>query len=217
MRVGVLGTGEVGRTLASRFIADGHDVRLGSRSADNPTGAAWASDQGERADHGTFADAADGVDLLVNATPGTVSLEVLATIPDADLDGAVLLDVANPLDFTDGFPPTLSLANTTSLGEEIQRAHPTARVVKALNTVHNSVMVEPDRVPGHHHLFVCGNDDAAKALVREILAVWGWRPEDRIIDLGDITNARATEMLLALWVRLYGTLGSPDFNLAVLR
>lgn len=216
MRVGVLGTGEVGRTLATRFLADGHTVTLGSRSADNADAAAWASAHGDGADHGTFAAAADDTELLVNATPGTVSLDVLATIPADALDGVTLLDVANPLDFSQGFPPTLTMANTTSLGEEIQRAHPQARVVKALNTLHNSVMVAPERVPGDHHLFMCGDDQAAKELVCEVLEGWGW-PRDRVLDLGDITNARATEMLLPLWVRLHSALGTPDFNLAVVR
>lgn len=175
-----------------------------------------AAAHGGGADHGTFADAVDGADLVVNATPGTVSLDVLASVPDAALDGIVLLDVANPLDFSQGFPPTLTLVNTTSLGEQIQATYPQARVVKVLNTLHNSVMVAPGRVPGEHHLFMCGDDTAAKETVGDILAGWGWARE-RVFDLGDITNARATEMLLPLWVRLYGALGTPDFNLAVAR
>ena len=216
MRVGVLGTGEVGRTIAGRLVGDDHEVVLGSRTPDNPVAAAWADASGDRAGHGTFGDAAAAGELLFNATPGTVSLDVLAGIPAGALAGKVLVDVANPLDHSGGFPPTLAMCNTTSLGERIQQAHPDVRVVKALNTVHNAVMVDPSRLGGTHHVFVCGDDPDAKAIVTALLHGWGWA-DDAVIDLGDITNARGTEMLLPLWVRLYGVIGTGDFNLAVVR
>ena len=215
MRVGVLGTGEVGRRLGDRLLADGHEVTLGSRDPDSPVAADWAAER-PGAGHGTFAEAAEGAALLVNATPGRVSSQVLAGLPQRCLDGVVVLDVANPLDFDGGFPPTLAVCNTDSLGERLQRAHPTAKVVKALNTLHNEVMVDPARVPGEHHVFVCGDDADAKGLVIGLLVAWGWPPTS-LIDLGDITNARATEMLLPLWVRLYAHLGTADFNLGVVR
>lgn len=216
MRIGVLGTGEVGRTIATRLAGDGHHVVMGSRSAANETAAGWVAATDGATGHGTFADAAHDAQLVVNATSGDASLAVMGSIPAGMLDGTVVLDVANPLDFSGGFPPTLTMCNTTSLGEQIQRAVPRARVVKALNTMHNSVMVDPWRVAGDHHVFICGDDDDAKRLVCSVISPWGW-DGDAIIDLGDITNARATEMMLPLWVRLYGALGTPEFNFGVAR
>lgn len=216
MRVGVCGTGDVGQTLAGRLVADGHEVVLGSRTSDNAAAAAWAATAGDRAGHGTFAHAASFGELLFNCTAGVASLDALATVDSGDLAGKVLVDVANPLDFSGGFPPTLTYCNTTSLGEEIQRAHPDARVVKALNTMSCAVMVDPTRVPGEHHVFMCGDDAPAKTTVARLLANWGWS-ESAIVDLGDLTCARGTEMVLPLWVRLYGVLGTGDFNFAVVR
>lgn len=216
MRFGVLGTGQVGQTVASRLVADGHEVVMGSRTSDNAAAAAWAAGAGGLADHATFARAAAAGEVVFNCTAGTASLAALATVDQGDLAGKVLVDVANPLDFSAGFPPTLTHCNTTSLGEQIQRAHPGAKVVKALNTMSCAVMVDPARVPGEHHAFVCGDDASAKQAVATLLAEWGWAAT-AVIDLGDITNARGTEMVLPLWVRLYGVLGTGDFNLAVVR
>ncbi|HEV8631159.1 MAG TPA: NADP oxidoreductase, partial [Thermoanaerobaculia bacterium] len=131
-----------------------------------------------------------------------------------NLEGKVLVDVANPLDFSRGFPPTLSVCNTDSLGEQLQRALPQARVIKALNTMWAGIMVDPRRLPGRHLVFLAGNDAAAKATVRQLLAGFGWR-EDELVDLGDITAARATEMLLPIWLRLYGLRGDGAFNLSL--
>jgi predicted dinucleotide-binding enzyme len=128
----------------------------------------------------------------------------------------VLIDVANPLDFSRGMPPSLLVSNTDSLAEQIQRGFPEARVVKTLNTMNCEVMVDPARLPGEHDVFVAGDDDAAKEKVRELLASFGW-PSDRIVDLGDITAARATEMYLPLWLRLFGALQTGDFNIKVVR
>jgi 8-hydroxy-5-deazaflavin:NADPH oxidoreductase len=197
VRIGVLGTGVVGRTLAAKLRELGHDVLIGSRTA------------GE--DAVPFADAAAHGELVFNCTSGTASLEALGAAGESNLAGKVLVDVANALDFSQGRPPRLSVCNDDSLGEQIQRGFPEAKVVKALHTVNAGVMVDP--IP-NTHLFVCGNDDAAKGQVRELLQSFGW-PGDAIIDLGDISNARGTEMYIALWVRLMGNLGTPTFNIAV--
>jgi 8-hydroxy-5-deazaflavin:NADPH oxidoreductase len=216
MRVGVLGTGMVGKTLASKLAQLGHEVTMGSRSADNQEAFAWAGDAGEGAAHGTFADAAAHGELVLNCTAGTASLEALRAAGDANLSDKLLIDVANPLDFSGGFPPTLSVMGSDSLGEQIQRALPEARVVKALNTMSCEVMVDPARVPGDHDVFVCGDDEDAKAQVGELLQSFGW-PEGSIVDLGDISAARGMEAYVLLWVRLYGALGTGDVNVKVVR
>jgi len=216
VQVGVLGTGNVGQTLAGKLVSLGHDVRMGGREAGGEPARAWVAQAGSGASEGTFADAAAFGELIVNATAGMHSLEALAAAGAERLAGKVLVDVANPLDFSAGMPPTLSVANTDSLGEQIQRAHPDARVVKALNTVTASVMVAPESVPGEHELFICGDDAAAKAQVSVLLESFGW-PAASILDLGGIANARGMEMYLALWVRLLGVVGGPRFNVHVVR
>jgi predicted dinucleotide-binding enzyme len=202
VRIGVLGTGVVGRTLAGKLRDLGHEVLIGSRSA------------GE--DAVPFADAATHGEIVLNCTAGTASLEALEAAGAENLAGKILLDVANPLDFSQGMPPTLSVCNDDSLSEQIQRAFPEARVVKSLNTVNANVMVEPGAVPGEHDMFMSGNDETAKAQVAELLQSLGW-PADRIVDLGDITAARGQEMYLPLWLRLMGAVGQPAFNILVAR
>lgn len=216
MRVGVFGTGSVGQTIGTKLAALGHQVMMGSRALDNPDAADWASSVGERASTGTFAEAGRHGELLVNCTAGTASVAVLASVDGGDLEGKVLLDLANPLDHSQGFPPRLSVCNDDSLAEQLQRAHPNLRVVKSLNTMTAAVMVEPSRVPGAHVVFVSGNDPPAKAEVTALLHSFGW-PASSVVDLGDITTARGTEMFLPLWVRLYGSLGTGDFNIAIAR
>ena len=213
MRVGVLGTGMVGRTIASKLVALGHEVCMGAREAGNEKAAGWASRAGEGASEGSFADAAAHGELLFNCTAGTASLDALRAAGEEELRGKVLVDVANPLDFSKGMPPTLSVVNDDSLGEQIQREFPDARVVKALNTVNTDVMVAP--IEGTH-LFVCGDDDGAKRQVVELLGDFGW-PADSVIDMGGIDQARGQEMYLALWIRLMGALGTAAFNIAVVR
>ncbi|HKO51231.1 MAG TPA: NAD(P)-binding domain-containing protein [Polyangiaceae bacterium] len=216
MKIGVLGTGMVGQTIGSKLIALGHEVKLGSRTASNEKGSSWASKAGSRASNGTFAESAAFGELLFNCTPGQASLEVLAAAGEANLAAKVLIDVSNPLDFSKGMPPTLFVGNDDSLGERIQRAHPELKVVKTLNTVNCEVMVDAARVAaGDHTMFLCGNDAGAKASVRELLtSSFGWRD---VIDLGEISNARATEALLPIWIRLWGVLKTGDFNLKVVR
>jgi predicted dinucleotide-binding enzyme len=216
VRIGVLGTGVVGQTIATKLIELGDEVTMGSRDATNEKAAAWATAEGERAHAGTFADAAAFGELVVNATAGSVSLAVLEAAGAATLAGKVVIDVSNPLDFSQGFPPRLSVANTDSVAEQLQAAFPDARVVKTLNTVNASIMVEPSLVPGDHALFVSGDDADAKAQVTELLGRFGW-PAERIVDLGDITTARGTEMYIAIWVRLMRALGTPQFNIELRR
>jgi 8-hydroxy-5-deazaflavin:NADPH oxidoreductase len=201
VKIGVLGTGIVGTTIATKLRELGHDVLIGSRSAGD--------------DAVPFAEAAAHGELVFNCTAGVASLEALQAAGDENLNGKILVDVANPLDFSQGMPPRLTVCNDDSLGEQIQRAFPEAKVVKALNTISAQLMVEPGRVAGEHDLFMCGNDDGAKAAVSKLLQEFGW-PAERILDLGDITAARGQEMYLPLWLRLMmGVAGGPDFNIRV--
>jgi hypothetical protein len=202
VRIAVLGTGVVGTTIAGKLRELGHDVLIGSRTA------------GE--DAMPFADAAAHGELVFNCTNGNASLAALNAAGAENLARKVLIDVANALDFSHGQPPLVGVSTGDSLGEQIQRAFPEARVVKALNTVNANVMVNPGLVPGEHDLFLSGNDDQAKAQVAELLQSFGWPPE-HILDLGDITAARAQELYVALWVRLMGVVGSADFNIRVAR
>ncbi len=212
MRIGVFGTGVVGQAIGAKLVALGHEVRMGSRSADNESAATWAGEAGPQASHGTFADAAGFGELLFNCTAGLASLDVLRAAGAENLAGKVVVDVSNALDFSQGAPPTVGLGNADSVGEQLQREFPEARVVKTLNTVNCEVMVDPSLVPGEHDMFVCGNDESAKADVRSLLESFGW-PANHILDLGDITSARAVEMYLALWLRLWGVAQSPHFNI----
>jgi 8-hydroxy-5-deazaflavin:NADPH oxidoreductase len=214
MRIAVLGTGVVGRTIATRLAGLGHQVGMGSRTADNATAAAWVQQTGAGSTHGTFAEVVGDAELVFNCTSGAGSLDAVRGVGAGNLAGKVLVDVANPLDHSHGMPPTLLVCNTDSLAEQLQRELPETKVVKALNTMSALVMVEPGRVPGQHDVFLCGDDDAAKAMVGEILRSFGW-PDRSIVDLGQISAARGPEMYLALWLRLYGALGTGDFNIGV--
>jgi 8-hydroxy-5-deazaflavin:NADPH oxidoreductase len=216
MRIGVLGTGAVGRAIATKMLELGHEVTMGSRSADGGALREWVDGAGEGAAGGTFAEAAAAGELIFNCTAGTASIAALEAAGARNLAGKTLVDVANALDFSSGRPPTLAVCNDDSLAEQIQAAFPEARVVKSLNTVNCEVMVNPERVRGDHAIFVCGNDEAAKAQVSGLLEAMGW-PRESIVDLGDITAARATEMYLPLWLRLMGAMDTADFNIAIAR
>lgn len=226
MRIAVLGTGMVGQALAGRLDELGHDVVLGTRSPGaalartepdaigNPGIGVWATEH-PTVPLATFTDAASSAELVVNATGGTVSLEVLTAAGAANLAGKVLLDVANPLDFSQGMPPTLFVKDTDSLGEQIQRAFPDTKVVKTLNTMNAHLMANPKQLAGgDHSVFVSGDDAAAKHLVTELLTSMG---HTDVVDLGDISTARGPEMLLPVWLRLWGALGTPAFNFKVVR
>lgn len=222
MRYAVLGTGIVGRTITAKLTSLGHEVTIGTRdpattlartepdAMGNEPFATWHSTHSD-VPLRTFAEAAAFGDTVINTTAGTATLDALDAAGGNNLAGKVLIDITNALDFSQGMPPTLNPVNTDSLGERIQRAFPGARVVKTLNTVNCLVMVEPGRVPGAHNVFVSGDDAGAKRQVSELLISFGW-PEGDIIDLGGIETARGVEMLLPLWLRLYGTLGHADFN-----
>lgn len=213
MNIGIFGTGVVGQTIGSRLVELGHSVKMGSRTVNNEAARAWVKSQGKLASHGTYADAAAFGEVLFNCTSGRGSLSALEFPKRADLNNKILIDVANPLDFSRGMPPTLTVCNTDSLGEQIQREHPILRVVKTLNTMNVDVMVHPDRLRSPHDVFICGNDKEAKATVMRILTEWfGW---ESVIDLGDITNSRGMEMALPLWISLQKKLGTNIFNFKV--
>lgn len=214
MQIGVLGTGNVGGRLGSKLVALGHEVKMGSRTAGNAKAVEWARANGPSASVGTFAEAAKFGEVVFNCTAGSASLEALKQAGVKNLGGKVLVDVANPLDFSKGMPPTLTVCNTDSLAEQIQREFPDAKVVKALNTMGNELMVNPGLVPGEHDTFVCGNDQQAKAKVIEILRAFGWKAP---VDLGDVTAARGLEMMLPIWVRIMATLKTPNFNFKIAR
>jgi predicted dinucleotide-binding enzyme len=224
MKIGVIGSGIVGQTIAGKLAERGEDVILGTRTPDNLSDKRgqgrsleeWLMATGGKARVATFAEAAEHGEIVINATSGTGSIEALELAGEQNLKGKILIDISNALDFSRGMPPTLTVCNTDSLGEQIQRAFPEVKVVKTLNTMNAYVMVDPAKVAGgDHDLFVSGNDASAKARVIELLEHWfGWRT---VIDLGDITTARGTEMLLPIWVRLLGALGTPMFNFKIAR
>jgi hypothetical protein len=215
MKIAVFGTGVVGNAIATKLVKLGHDVKMGSRTADNAKAAEWVKANGAKASQGAYADAAAFGELAFNCTLGVGSLAALEAAGKKNLAGKILVDVSNPLDFSKGMPPTLALCNTDSIAEQIQRAFPETKVVKSLNTVNCNLMVDASLVKGDHDMFVSGNDAGAKSQVTEILKGWfGWK---HVIDLGDITAARGQEMFLILWVRLYGALQSPMFNVHVVR
>jgi hypothetical protein len=216
----------VGRALAGKLAELGHDVTVGTRDVaatmartepdgmGNPPYPTWAQAH-PAVTLATFADAAASAELIVNATSGNVSIAALEAAGRDNLTGKVLLDIANPLDHSQGFPPSLFVCNTNSLGEQIQAAFPQVTVVKALNTMNAFLMVDPWRLAGGDtSVFVSGNDAGAKKTVTELLVSFG---HTDVIDLGDITTARGSEMLLAVWVRLYGALGTPMFTFKIVR
>jgi 8-hydroxy-5-deazaflavin:NADPH oxidoreductase len=225
VRIGVLGSGVVGQTLAAKLAAIGHDPMLGTRDVaallvrpepgprQQRPFSAWHRDHPEVA-LGSFAEAAGHGELVINATAGEASLEALRQAGEANLDGKVLVDVSNPLAADTGFPPSLSVANTDSLAEQLQRAFPRARVVKTLNTMTAALMVDPGQLAGgDHHVFVAGDDPEAKAQVTALLRDgFGWR---HVLDLGGLASARGAEMYVALWLRLFMAFGTPMVNIKV--
>jgi hypothetical protein len=227
MDIGIIGSSIVAQTLGGRLARLGHGVMISSRDPDAakdlgqrgvlPSANQWAADQrsqGRTAAAGSFADAAAYGEVIINATAGTVALAAVGAADEADLEGKILVDVSNPLDFSGGMPPTLAVCNTDSIGERLQAAHPGARVVKTLNTVNCAVMVDPAQLGEETDQFVAGDDPDAKAWVSEhLLRHWlGWT---RVRDLGDISAARALEMYLPLWLRLLAATGSASLNVRV--
>ncbi len=214
MNIAILGTGMVGATLGTRLSQLGHKVCMGSRTHENPKAVEWAAQSGPLASNGSFIEAAAFGEIIFNCTSGQVSLEALQLAGRENLSGKILVDVANPLDFSGGMPPTLSVCNTDSLGETIQRQFPDVKVVKALNTLNCQLMVNPSRLKDPGSVFVSGNDPDAKAEVSKLLREFGWSD---VIDLGDISTARGTEQLLPVWVRLMSVFGNPMFNFKISR
>jgi predicted dinucleotide-binding enzyme len=225
MKIAVLGTGMVGQAVAARLFGLSHDVTVGTRDPEqtlgrtdpdamgNPPFSAWAADH-PQVRVATFADAAAQAEMVVNATNGVGALPALQQAGAEHLAGKVLIDISNPLDFSNGFPPTLFVKDTDSLGEQIQRTFPRARVVKTLNTMTAALMVHPDLLGEDSSVFVSGDDAEAKSTVADLLKSLGHRD---IIDLGDISTARGTEMMLPIWLRLMGALGTPAFNFKIAR
>lgn len=227
MNIGILGTGVVGQTLAAALAEKGHAVTIGTRdpaetmareTAKPPARVAYRDWQraNPSVQLATFADAAKAADVVINATSGASAMAALESAGADALGDRILIDASNPLDFSRGAPPTLTVCNTDSLGEQLQKAFPRARLVKTLNTVTANLMVNPGAVnEGDHTLFVCGNDADAKATVKRWLGEWfGWRD---ILDLGDVTASRGMEMYLPIWLRMWGAVGSPMFNVKIVR
>ena len=206
MKIGVLGTGMVGNAIGSKLVALGHEVMMGSRTAANSKALAWAKTAGASGHVGTFAETGAFGEIVFNCTHGEHSLAALRAAGEANLDGKVVVDVANVL--------TPQGPGPESLGEQVQKAFPNAKVVKTLNTINCELMVAPAKLPGSHTVFLSGNDAGAKERVRNLLESFGWKDA---IDLGDISTARATEGYVPLWMSLWKQLGTLTFNINVVR
>lgn len=226
MNMGIFGTGTVGRTIAAKLNELGHAPMIGTRDVaalmartepdamGNPPFRVW-HEQHTGLKVGAFAEAAEYGELLFNCTSGVGSLDALKQAGEANLNGKILVDIANPLDYSQGMPPSLFVSNTDSLGEQIQKAFPSLKVVKTLNTMNAHIMVNPGQLAGGDHtVFMSGDDLGAKAQVADLLRSFGWQD---IIDLGDLSTARGTEMFMPIWMRLLGALESPLFNIQVVR
>ena len=211
-RVGVLGTGEVGRRLASGFASRGHAVMIGSRDPDKPELAEWlASEVGIQS--GTFAEAASHGELLVLAVLGTAADQAVADAGAEKFSGKVVIDAMNPLDFSDGFPPKLSISGEDSLGERVQRLLPDAKVVKAFNIIGNPYFVEPSFPEGQPTMLIAGDDEEAKRIVADVLADFGWPAP---FDIGGIEGARELEAICIAWVKIGGARGAWDHGFKLL-
>ena len=214
MNIGVLGTGIVGQTIGSKLVHLGHVVMMGSRDEANPKAVAWTKQEGPRALFGTFANAAAFGEIIFNCTLGSASLYALHLVGAEYMKGKILIDTSNPIDYSNEIW-SLTVCNTDSLGEQIQRAFPETQVVKTLNTINCDVMVNPNKLQEKTDVFVSGNSADAKASVIKILHDWfGWRS---MIDLGDITTSRGVEMYVVLWRSLRKVTSSYQFNIKVVR
>jgi predicted dinucleotide-binding enzyme len=227
MKIAVFGTGVVGQTISEKLASLGHDVTMGTRNAKDalarsekdhfgrPSLSDWHKSN-PKVKVSAYEQAAASAELVVNATSGSGSLPALQQAGKQNLAGKILIDISNPLDFSKGMPPSLTVSNTDSLAEQIQRAFPDVKVVKTLNTMTAAIMVNPALLGDDHHVFMNGNDASAKATVRELLKSFGWK-DNNIVDVGDITTARGTEQLLPLWVRLMGAFKTPMFNFKIVK
>lgn len=227
MKISILGTGIVGQTIAEKLVSQCHEVFLGTRVAEKTkistevnqmTGRSfldWYSNN-QSINIVNFEALPNDSELFINATSGIASIEALNSVGKGKLKGKTILDIANPLDFSKGMPATLTVCNTDSLGEQLQREFEDSNIVKSLNTMNCFLMVNPKIIEGNHNVFVSGNNSNAKEEIKELLKSFGWNNES-IIDLGDITTARGTEMLLPIWLRLWGALGTPEFNFGIVK
>jgi 8-hydroxy-5-deazaflavin:NADPH oxidoreductase len=212
MKMGVLGSGMAAQAISARLAELGHDVMIGTGDIEKLKG--WQSSN-QKVMIGSFAETAAHGEMIFNATDGAASLNTLKLAGEENLAGKILVDVSNPLDFANGFPPSLTVVGTDSLAEQIQRAFPSIRVVKTLNTVTARVMTHPLEVAnGDHHVFISSNDVDAKAQVTDLLRSFGWI---HIFDLGDLSTARGTEAYLLLWVRLYGAMNTSMINVKIMK
>jgi hypothetical protein len=212
-RVGVLGSGEVGRRLATGFAGRGHTVMIGTRDPDKPELREWLAGDGAGIQAGTFADTAAHGELLVLAVLGDAAQEVIADAGPENFSGKVVIDTMNPLDFSAGFPPKLSIAGEDSLGERVQRTLPDARVVKAFNTIGNPYFVDPSFSDGLPTMLIAGDDEIAKRTVADVLADFGW-PDP--VDIGGIEGSRELEAICIAWVKIGGARGAWDHGFKLL-
>ncbi|HNS13403.1 MAG TPA: NAD(P)-binding domain-containing protein [Bacteroidia bacterium] len=216
MKIAVMGTGVVGNTIASKLTELGHQVMMGSRTKDNEKAKSWAAENGKNASAGDYSDAAGFGEIVFNCTKGEASMEALKQAGEKNLESKIIIDLSNPLDSSKGMPPTLSISNTNSLGEEIQKAFPGSHVVKTLNTLWCGLMVNPRMLKDSHNIFMSGNNAEAKSKVKSLLKQFGWQDEE-ILDLGDISTARGTESYLPLWLRVYMSTNNGAFNIKIVR
>jgi len=229
MKIGFIGSGMVAQTLGAKLLELGNEVMISSRDLSVvkdkgnmgklPSANQWVAAQekkGHKAHAGSFADAAAFGEVIFNCTTGIHSLEALNAAGEKNLRGKILVDIANPLDFSKGMPPMIAFCNSESLGERIQAAFPNTKVVKTLNTVNANIQVNPSLVKGEHSVFLAGNDDEAKKWVNDILLTkwFGWKD---VIDLGDLSASRGMEMYLGLWARMWGKFSTPYVNIKVVR
>lgn len=214
MKIGILGTGMVGKNIGRKLAELGHEVMMGSRTSNNQSAIEWASQNGPKAAHGTFEDAAKFGGMLFLCVKGDAAKEAIEKAGIGNFKGKIVVDITNPLSFQEGREPLLFVSNTSSLSEDVQKTIPDALVVKTLNMVSSSVMTDPKKAVGEASMFISGNDSEAKAKVKKVLQDFGWKD---VLDLGDIKAARGMEMLLPIWLRLWGTLQDGDFAFKIAR
>lgn len=212
-RVGVLGTGEVGRRLAAGFKDRGYQVMIGSRDSGKSELRDWLSADGRGIEVGTFAEAGAYGEVIVLAVLGAAAEEVIAEAGAQKFTGKVVIDAMNPLDFSGGFPPKLSISGDDSLGERVQRALPDAKVVKAFNTIGNPYFVDPSFSEGKPTMLIAGDDEGAKGTVSDVLKDFGWSD---IIDIGGIEGSRELEAICIVWVKIGGARGAWDHGFKLL-
>ena len=215
-KIGILGTGDVGRRIASRLVKLGYEVKIGSRTATNEKAMEWVSQNGENASAGTFTDAVAFGDIIFNCTKGEIALTVIEMAGIENFTGKTVADITNPLELNNGMPITLlpQYINTTSVAEEVQKLLPKANVVKTLNIVNSELMANGENAPAGTTMMLCGNNEQAKDEIKTLLTQFGWKD---ILDLGDLTGARAMEMYSAMWLSVFGATQNVNFTITINR